>query len=240
MASYSIIIPAYNEEALLPHSLQAIKEAMRAIDLPGELIVTDNHSSDQTAAVARQHGATVVYEAVNQISRARNTGARAATGQYLIFVDADTKISEDLLRTAIENLQSGKCVGGGALVTFDRETGWMGKWMIRFWMWVSLRYQLAAGSFIYCLHAAFEDVGGFSQAVYAGEEILLTSALKKWGQHHRKHFEIITDFPVLTSARKLDHPARVVLATLICIFFPFSIYFKTLCGYWYKRAATRS
>ncbi len=235
MLDYSIIIPAYNEEKWLPHSIQALKTAMASIDLNGEMIVTDNHSSDQTATVAREHGATVVYETINQISRARNAGARVAKGTYLIFVDADTIISEALLRTALENLSGGQYVGGGALVSFDRETGWMASMIIKFWVWVSIRYQLAAGSFVYCLREAFEDVGGFSQSLYAGEEIRLSWALKKWGRQHHKKFQIITDFPVLTSARKLDHPGRVIAATLICVLFPFSIYFKKLCGYWYKR-----
>ncbi|MFQ5589425.1 MAG: glycosyltransferase, partial [Nitrospiria bacterium] len=203
--------------------------------LPGEIIVTDNNSTDQTAAVARTHGASVVFEAKNQIARARNAGARRAQGEYLIFVDADTMISADLLKQALNNLREGNCVGGGALVSFDKKTGWAASLIIRFWQWVSIHCQLAAGSFVYCLRQAFEEAGGFSEALYAGEEIRLSWALKKWGKPRRQSFRIITDFPVRTSARKLDDPARVVLATLICILFPFSIYFKSLCGYWYKR-----
>lgn len=232
---YSIIVPAYNEEQWLPHSLQAIRSAMDKIELRGEMIVTDNNSTDQSADVARQFGARVVFEPKNQISRARNAGARQSKGIYLVFVDADTLISETLLNTALSNLQTGHICGGGALVSFYKETGHMANKIIQIWGWLSSRLQIASGSFVYCLREAFEDVGGFSESLYAGEEVRLSWSLKKWGKKHRQSFQIIPDDPVFTSARKLTHPVRMVLTLVICTVFPFSIYFKSLCGYWYKR-----
>ena len=71
---YSIIIPAYNESRYLPDTLENIHQAMASIRLQGEVIVTDNNSTDNTAELAQQQGATVVFEPVNQISRARNAG----------------------------------------------------------------------------------------------------------------------------------------------------------------------
>ncbi len=118
---YSIIVPAYNESKYLPATLDMIHQAMETIPLKGEIIVTDNNSTDDTADLAQKNGAKVIFEPVNQISRARNAGARAAVGKYLVFVDADTHISAELLTTALDNLQSGVCCGGGAVVTFDHE-----------------------------------------------------------------------------------------------------------------------
>ncbi len=232
---YSIIVPAYNEEKWLPRSLQAIQSAMNNIDLCGEIIVTDNNSTDQSADVAKQFGARVVFEAKNQISRARNAGARQSKGIYLVFVDADTLISESLLKSALSNLQAGKICGGGALVSFYKNTGNTANKIIQIWVWLSSRLQIASGSFVYCLREAFEEVGGFSESLYAGEEVRLSWSLKKWGEKHRQSFKIIPDDPVFTSARKLAHPMRMVLTLLVCTVFPFSIYFKSLCGYWYKR-----
>src|SRR5215471_15202166 len=74
----SIVIPAFNEEKLLPATLKAVNEARSAFGDRGwqsELIVCDNNSSDGTAVIAREAGAQVVFEPVNQIARARNTGA---------------------------------------------------------------------------------------------------------------------------------------------------------------------
>ncbi len=235
MTDYSVIIPAYNEERWLPRSLQALKSAMAMIDLRGEIIVTDNNSTDKTAEVARNHGARVVFESKNQISRSRNAGARVAKGTYLVFLDADTLISSALLKKAITNLESGTCCGGGTLILFDHSTGRCSNALLHFWRAVSKRFQLAAGSFVYCLRCAFEEVGGFSELLYAGEEIRLSVELKKWGKKRHQSFQIITDHSVITSARKLDHPIRVILATFICIVLPFSVYSKTLCWYWYKR-----
>ena len=89
----SIIVPAFNEEQFLGKSLAQIKAAASALANTGwgtELIVCDNNSTDRTAEIARAAGANVVFEPVNQISRARNSGATAATGDWLVFVDADS------------------------------------------------------------------------------------------------------------------------------------------------------
>ena len=71
----SVVVPAFNEERLLGDSLRAIREAMKAFE-DAELIVCDNNSTDRTAEIARAAGAKVVFEPVNQISRAqRRCGA---------------------------------------------------------------------------------------------------------------------------------------------------------------------
>ena len=67
----SIVIPAFNEEKLLPRTLAAIAKARTAFEPLGwssEVIVCDNNSSDQTAAVARNAGATVVFEPRRRVS----------------------------------------------------------------------------------------------------------------------------------------------------------------------------
>ncbi|MGD2011696.1 MAG: glycosyltransferase [Desulfobacterales bacterium] len=90
LPEYSIVVPAFNEELYLPQTLGSLRSAMATVAMPGEIIVVDNNSTDRTSDVARRWGATVAFEAINQISRARNTGARRARGRYLIFVDTAT------------------------------------------------------------------------------------------------------------------------------------------------------
>jgi glycosyltransferase involved in cell wall biosynthesis len=114
---YSIIVPAYNEEEMLENTINHLKEAMATVSLKGEIVVTDNNSTDNTAEIAKNAGATVVFEPINQISRARNAGAKQAKGRYFIFVDADTIVLPDLLQNTLNNLESEKCCGGGATVT---------------------------------------------------------------------------------------------------------------------------
>ena len=95
----SVVVPAFNEERLLAATLGSIRSAALSFDgaWSWELIVCDNNSTDRTAEIARAAGATVVFEPINQIARARNRGAAAATGDWLIFVDADSYPTRELL-----------------------------------------------------------------------------------------------------------------------------------------------
>ena len=116
----SVVAPAFNEERLLAGSLVATRTAMRAFEEAGwmtELIVCDNNSTDRTAEIAREAGAEVVFEPVNQIARARNAGAARASGDWLVFVDADSYPTLDLFREMVVQVASGRVLAGGATVT---------------------------------------------------------------------------------------------------------------------------
>ena len=234
MTGYSVIIPAYNEEQWLGVSLSAAGEAMRAVGLAGEIIVVDNNSTDRTAEVARQHGAQVVFEPINQISRARNAGARKAGGQYLIFLDADTSLSAALLHKALCNLTNGKCCGGGAVVDLDGRLPWYARWIL-LWNRLSVRCKWAAGCFIYCLREGFAAVGGFSEKVFASEEIWFSRRLQRWGKPRGMTFQIITRPTIVTSSRKLHgHPVRNLLAFCFVLLFPFAVRSRRLSALWYR------
>ncbi len=234
---YSLIIPAYNEERWLPATLAALQQAMSALPWQGELIVVDNNSTDATATLARQHGAQVVFEPYNQISRARNAGARMAQGRYLVFVDADTHIPPELLAGALHNLETGQCCGGGATVQFDTALSAAGRLGLAAWNTLSSRLKLAAGCFVYCRREAFDAVGGFSEAVYASEEIWLSRRLRRWGRQRGQAFCIISAYPAHSSGRKMDWFSSWQQAglLLLMILFPFFVRFKRLCGFWYNR-----
>ncbi len=234
-ADYTVIIPAYNEAALLPATLDAAHTAMRAQSRPGELIVVDNNSSDDTAAVARQHGAQVVFEPHNQISRARNAGGRAATGRVFLFLDADTTLSPELLAAALDAMDTGQFVGGGAVVRFDRAVPLLPALVLACWNTYSRLFRLAAGCCLFCTRESFEAVGGFSERVYASEEIWYTKAIKRWARPQRIGFVILTATPVTTSARKADHPWRTAGTLCMLLLFPPAIFFRGLCGFWYRR-----
>jgi glycosyltransferase involved in cell wall biosynthesis len=234
---YSIVVPAYNEEALLPATLAALAEAMSHVPLAGEVVVCDNNSSDETAAAARAAGATVVTEPVNHISRARNTGARASRGRYLVFVDADTLVPATLLGAALDALQSGRNCGGGATVTMEPLPTGLGAWLLALWTAFSRRVRLAAGSFVFVRRDAFEAVGGFSLEVYASEELWFSRAVKRWGAERGLAFVILESPPVITSARKMEwYSQGTLLATvLLLLVFPFAVRSRALCWLWYRR-----
>ena len=86
------------------------------------------------------------------------------------------------------------------------------------WLWnaVSRGRRLAAGSFVFVLREAFDAVGGFSERVYASEEIWLSRAVRRWGRERGLPFVILRDHPVLTSGRKARwYPTPVVLAVAV-------------------------
>lgn len=234
---YSVIVPAYNEAECLSATLTALKAAMVVSSLRGEIIVTDNNSTDSTAEIAEQFGVQVVFEPVNQISRARNAGAREARGRYLVFVDADTIIPPALLGHALDNLESQRCVGGGAVVQFEKELKRSVHYVVALWNLLSRALRLAAGCFFYCTRRDFEKAGGFSEAVYASEEIWLSRALKKLGRKQGKRFCIIHQVAAQSSGRKIRWYStwRQVGLLLMLAFAPFLVRYRRFCGYWYDR-----
>ena len=235
---YSLIIPAWNEEEFLPDTLMAVQAAMSDLAShsvhQGKLIVVDNNSNDATAQVAKEHGATVVFEAVNQIARARNRGAAAAEGDALIFLDADSQCSSLLLEHVLDLLSADRTVGGGSTIAPDRPVKGSALRGLKLWNKIALRGGLAAGCFVYCRKDAFDEVGGFNVRVYAGEEIYLSRALKRWGRRHDMQFHIATVSPVITSVRKLDwySPLQLVRQVLL-VLIPGAVYSKRFCKTWY-------
>lgn len=235
--AYSIVIPAYNEEVHLPATLASVHAAMRMVPELGEVIVVDNNSTDRTTVIAQANGARVVFEPLNQISRARNAGARGAQGAWLVFLDADTQLPAGLLVQAIANLRSGEIAGGGALMEMDAPLHPRYQRVVNIWTWVSRKFHLAAGSFVYCTREGFDAVGGFSLKVYAGEEVFFSHAYKKWARRQKRTFRIIDSPRVLTSARKMEWytPTQLLGLLLMMTLFPFSMRSKRMCSFWYRR-----
>jgi len=197
----SVVVPAFNEEKVLPRSLAAIQAALPAFD-DAELIVCDNNSTDRTAAIAREAGAQVVFERLNQISRARNAGARAARGDWLLFVDADSYPSRELFLDLARVIGEGRCLAGGATVTFG-ETTPAARLAVGLWNRLSRLARWAAGSFIFCEARAFREEGGFSEALYAAEEIELFVRLKRRARAEGRSIAILDRHPLLSSDRRI-------------------------------------
>jgi glycosyltransferase involved in cell wall biosynthesis len=199
----SIVVPAFNEERLLGAALESIKSAARVFDGAGgwELIVCDNNSTDRTAAIARAAGARVVFEPHNQISRARNRGAAAAAGEWLLFVDADSSPGAELfsdLRSAIE----GGCLAGGSTIAADSDSFGF-RMGIRVWNAISRIARWGAGAFIYCDAAAFRELRGFSEDLYASEELDFFQRLKALARRGKRKILILHRHPLHTSDRKV-------------------------------------
>ena len=204
----SFIVPAYNEERLLGATLDALHAAARAAGEPYELIVVDDASTDRTATIAADHGAALVSVAHRQIAATRNSGARQANGDWLIFVDADTIVNEAVVGAAIEALRGG-AAGGGAAVEFDGTVPLYAKLLLAVLVWWFRSAGLAAGCFLFCTRNAFAAAGGFDETFYGAEELVMSRALKRHGRF------VVLRQAVTTSGRKLrTHSVGEMLAVL--------------------------
>jgi glycosyltransferase involved in cell wall biosynthesis len=240
---FSILIPAFNEAALLPRTLLSVHACFAAVnrtlgeEVAYEIIVCDNNSTDATPAVAEAHGARVVFEPHNQIARARNTAAERSRGEWLIFLDADSQVTEELLTHTIRAIRAGGVCGGGTLVKFDRaKIGFVPSLVARLWNFVSAHLHLAAGAYVFCLRTAWEAVGGFDQRVYAGEELFFSRAVRKWGRPRGLKFRVLRETAIVTSARKLDwYGPWELLGQMAVLAIPGSIKRRNSCGHWYGR-----
>src|SRR5436190_16536617 len=109
----SFVIPAHNEEVELSSTLIAIHAAASPVMQPYEVIVVDDASTDATSEIAMRAGAKVVRIDRRQIAAARNAGGHAAQGDYLFFVDADTRINRSHITVAIASMIVGFYGGRG-------------------------------------------------------------------------------------------------------------------------------
>ena len=192
----SFIVPAHDEAALIGATLAALRAAAQALALDHELVVVDDASTDGTADIATRHGARVVAVAHRHIAAARNAGARAARGEVLVFVDADTRVDAAVIAAALAALRRG-AVGGGATVRLQGAVAPHERLATAAFAWAFRATGIAPGCFIFCTRAAFAAVGGFDERYFAAEDVVLSRALARQGR-----FVILRE-PVHTSDRKL-------------------------------------
>lgn len=192
----SFVIPAHNESALIGATLDALHIAAAAACLDYEVVVVDDASDDSTATIARARHARVITVAHRHIAAARNAGARATSGARLVFVDADTHVNVDVVTAAILALEAGAS-GGGATVRLLGPLSWHERLAIGVFVRLLRMARIAPGCFLFCSRAAFDAVGGFDETYFAGEDVAISRALRRYGR-----FVLLRE-TVATSERKL-------------------------------------
>src|SRR6266536_3692423 len=201
----SFIVPAYNEELELSSTLTAIHAATSGLSQPFEIIVVDDASTDATSEIAEQAGAQVVSIHRRQIAAARNAGACAARGEYLFFIDADTRINRTHVSQGMAALEGGYA-GGSARGVMDGFIPLWSRIFLRAFCTLYFGLNLGAGAFLFTTRRNFAATGGFDEQYFAGEEVYFSLALRKLGR-----FKVLRE-PVVTSGRKLRmYPAKQFL-----------------------------
>lgn len=199
-SSVSVVIPAHNEEKLIGGTVRQLINAFDSLQIDYEIIVVNDDSTDQTAAIARDLGTVVLNVKLRNIGAVRNAGAQAAKNKYLIFVDADTHVPQATIQSTIDALETGN-IGGGALVELAQGPNihWSKYWLFPLISTIWLRLgRWAAGCYMFCDRQAFVEMGGFPEEYFAAEEFFFSRRLKRVGRF------VILDQPVQTSPRKLN------------------------------------
>ena len=166
----SVIVPTWNEANYLPALLESLEHQTIP---PDEVLVADSGSSDDTPEVARRAGATVVEGERRGPGEGRNRGARAATGNVLVFVDADCILPPTLIESVFLALADPAVVGGA--------TGFApanGRRVERSLFYLANAYQRAmtiwgiphnAGYCFFFRRTAFESLGGIREDLVLNE-----------------------------------------------------------------------
>ncbi|PWB35153.1 glycosyl transferase family 2 [Pseudomonas sp. SDI] len=174
MSAVSIVIPMFNEARHIGRTLAAARQAAQRAGLECQLIVVDNGSRDDGPQLARSLGAEVLSRPGLTIGALRNAGARASSGRWLAFLDADIEVPENWLSLLLQLHEAGR----GDVFALDCDTPRQAPWFAYAWQ----RRTLRAGQ--PTLHAMqwlpspnlllerrwFEQVGGFNEHLRTGED----------------------------------------------------------------------
>lgn len=207
MSQLSVIIPTLNEAQTLPRLLDALSAQTRP---PDEIIVADAGSTDGTADVARARGVTVVVGRRAGPGAGRNDGARAATGDLFMFLDADVLPGPEFLAGALEeSAQSGFDVATCLIEPLDRDVS---DWVLTeavnlYFLMVQPFSPHAAGFCILVRREIHAAIGGFDEAVKLAEDHDYVQRAARHGE-----FGVLTRVHLPVSMRRLEKEGLTRLA----------------------------
>ena len=200
MARFSVVVSALDEQADLDRNLRAIGRAGQAIRTDAEVVVVVPSDECPQARLAASSHANVVTTGRTSVSAARNAGARVATGQILVTIDAG-RVMSPIAFAEIERLLATGCyVGGGATQRSERRSV-----AIDIAMVVSKLTQYfngLGGGMYWCLRKDFEAIGGFDERVTVIDDLDFARRLRDHGLRSGRKFINLRQAPVTTSCRR--------------------------------------
>jgi len=203
----SIIVPAYNEENWIFQTLESINQAKNLLRERGgpstQIIVVDNASTDRTVEVVQALDVEVVQETLRSVAKARNTGAKAAHGDILIFVDADVTVPKTLL-WRISELLSDPVYIGGAVDTNYQPASISVKVYLQTWQVVGKLLRMAQGAVQFVHRDAFFSLGGYDETLFMGEDVDFYWRLRKKAREQGLQVCLIDDILAIPSSRRFD------------------------------------
>jgi glycosyltransferase involved in cell wall biosynthesis len=201
----SVVVPAHNEARYLPRLLDSVDLARRRFASRGgvaEVIVADDGSTDTTAGIAAQRGCVVVPLTVRNIGAARNGGARAARGDGLVFIDADSRMHPDTLAEVARLLARPLVAGGTSGVTLERwSLGLAVTWSLMVPLVWLTGYDTGA---VFCRRADFEAIGGYDERRRVAEDVDFLIRLERHGRARGRRLVRARGVKAIASTRKFD------------------------------------
>ena len=185
---------------MLESALASADRLKKETGMDTEIIVADNGSTDNTAGIAREMGAKVVYEPHRQIAAARNRGARETMGEILVFSDADNIFEASLLLSIYNRMKTGLYVGGGVKVKMEKGSA-LGRVVQAVFNTVSLLIGYSGGV-LYTDRNRFFKLGGFNESFYTNEDGLLIREMAREKKRTGLRYSTVRDSYVITSNRK--------------------------------------
>ena len=235
----AIVVPAFNEEGYLAETLESIQNAAAQlrgrVNIDVDIVVVDNNSWDETAAIALEKGVRVIHEPIQGIGRARNAGARQAEGDVLVFIDADTIAPRNLLDAVYMAMRDPTCIGGAVDVDY-RPQRLIIRLYLKAWRLLARLTGMAQGATQFCRRGAFERIGGYDETAWIGEDVDFFWSLKKFAKANKGKVQLIRSPRVQSSCRRFDKwPTWRILIWTNPIFIALFRRWKKVWGGWYSR-----
>ena len=197
----SVIIPAHNEEKYIRRCIHSIKKADERFKGNTEIIVVCNRCTDKTAQIAKENGARVLFNEDRCIAKVRNAGIDAANGKIIVTIDADNRMTPGTLNEIYRLLKSGRYIGGGAPIRFERYSFplWCNDILCR----VSFMITGLYSGIFWAKKETFDAIGGFVEKK-AMEDVATAKLLKQYGKKKGKKYTTLKKNVLINSTRKYD------------------------------------
>ena len=215
----SIIIPTLNEEKYLPDLLDLIKN-QNFFDY--EIIISDGASEDKTLEIAKKYNCRVIFGNKNKRhpSIQRNSGAKIAEGDILLFLDADTRFyDKNFLEKIISDFEN-KNLGSASFYLDFKSNKFFYKFYYCFYNFFAFLAQyinpVAVGAGIAIKKDIHEKIGGFDESLFIGEDQYYCNQAAKFFK-----FRLIKKTKIFFSIRRFEKEGR------------WKLFFKILYGVFY-------
>lgn len=198
----SIIIPARNEERYIGNCLDSINAAAEKVSTQLEIIVVLNRCSDKTEEIAKSRGCLVVSDERKNLACIRNTGVKASRAPAVLTIDADSRMSPNMLACIMQCLADEKIIGGGVLILPERWS--LGIFLTALCLLPIIFWYGISGGLFFFRRVDFDAIGGFNESLASVEDIDFARRLKAYARKSRRRFVNLYRAHIVSSCRKFD------------------------------------